>query len=128
MQERIKQLYLAKNIPYEGPVYITLLSTLSKIKVGDEVILTKTPEDGLDGLKVYAVKSQDLFSSEENAYEKYPDQSLAMPIASQSADIVEGTRSGLRIYDQVSVGASARVLFIFKDRAVAVVEDWGIEG
>lgn len=120
MQERIRKLYLAQEIPYDGPEYITLLDVLDKVKIGDRVLLSKTLEDGLDGYEVYALNLAELDSKSQ--------ESPGMIVGNASSDVALGTSPGSRIYDRVSAGTVARVMFIINNKAIAVIEDWGIEG
>lgn len=125
MQKRIKDLYLARDIPYEGPVYITLLLNGSSVKVGDEILLFKTPEDGWDGYEVVGIKREDFL---EPAPDPMPaNYDVSIPVANTKDTVAKGTKPALRIYDRVHAGAYARVMFIFKDSAIAVVEDFGLE-
>ena len=127
MQERIKNLYLARNIPYEGPVYITLLlnQTTNTINVGDEILLFKTDEDGVDGYGIIGIKREDFENETPNRIPE--DYNISLPVATAKSTVAQGTKSAFRIYDRIHPGAYARVMFILNDSAIAVVEDWGLE-
>ena len=48
-------------------------------------------------------------------------------VVSNPNQIIKGTKPGFRIYDCINPGAFARIMFIVKSLAIAVVEDFGIE-
>ena len=122
MQKRIRDLYIARDIPYEGPVYITLLPSKVSLKPGDEVMLVKTSEDDYE---VVGIKREDFM---EGAPEPMPeDYSISVRVANTGDAVAKGTKPGFRIYDRVYAGAYARIMFILNDSAIAVVEDWGLE-
>ena len=123
MQKRIENLYLARNIPYEGPVYITLEIKNYELSINDRVLLTKTLEDGLDGFEVYGVAEDFLLHGKEPG----PDEDYSLHVANSPEAIIIGTTSGGRIYDHIKTGTFARVMFISGDKAIAVVEDWGLD-
>lgn len=125
MQKRIKDLYLARNVPYEGPVFITFLTGKIKLKPGDQILLFKTPEDGKDGYKVIGIKRDDFTKETPNLISN--DYNIAIQVANTTDTVAKGTKPGFRIYDRINTGAYANIMFVLNDSAIAVIEDWGLE-
>lgn len=125
MQKRIKDLYLARDISYEGPVYITLLLNGNSVAVNDEILLFKTPEDGWDGYEVVGIKREDFIAAGPDAIPD--DYDITIPVAATKDVVAKGTKSAFRIYDRIYPGAYARVMFILHNSAIAVIEDFGVE-
>lgn len=125
MQKRIKDLYLARNIPYEGPTFITFLPSNTKLKPGDELLLFKTPEDGQDGYEVIGIKREDFAA--EPLDPTTDNHDISIRIANTASTVAKGTKPGFRIYDRIHVGAYARIMFVLQDYAIAVIEDFGLE-
>ena len=124
MQKRIRNLYIARDIPYEGPVFITLKLSDSSIKVGDTVALYKTPNDESEKYELFGIKQENP-ESEPPTDPKQPLENTIKVINSPE-QLAKGTKPGFRIYDRVNPGAFARIMFILHDSAIAVVENWGI--
>lgn len=125
MQKRIRNLYIARDIPYEGPVFITLKANDGSLNIGDEVIILKTSSEEPDNYELFGFKRKDI----ENAplgKVKLPKNKM-IQVVSDPGQIIKGTKPGFRIYDRIYPGAFARIMFIVKNLAIAVVEDFGIE-
>lgn len=120
-QKRIENLFLARNADFEGPVYITLEIKDYQPKLGDDILLTKTPEDGLDGFEVYGLEKS-YFSDDSRPAE---GEDISLHVANSPDRIIFGTTSGGRIYDRINTAAWACVMFIINDRAIAAITDWG---
>ena len=125
MQKRIRNLYIARDIPYEGPVFITLKANDGSLNIGDEVIILKTSSEEPDNYELFGFKRKDI----ENAplgKVKLPKNKM-IQVVSNPDQIIKGTKPGFLIYDRIYPGAFARIMFIVKNLAIAVVEDFGIE-
>lgn len=132
MQKRIRDLYIARDIPYEGPVYITLRpnSPFANVEIGDDILLFKTTEDGPDGYKVFGLKREDS-DSESSSDPTTPNflpanRNVSLTVANTSTTVAKGTQPAFRIYDRISRGTYARVMFILGNSIIAVIEDWGL--
>lgn len=125
MKIRIKDLYLARNIPYEGPSFITFLPSKIYLKPGDEILLFKTPEDGIDGYEVIGIKREDFTNETPDPMPN--DYDIALRVANTTDTVAKGTKPAFRIYDRIHPGAYARIMFILQNHAIAVIEDWGLE-
>ena len=122
MQKRIRDLYLARNISYVGPTYITLLldTATSTINIGDEILLFRTDDSGIIGLRRTDFGATSPTSSLKNS-------NIIFPVASTNHQVVKGTKSAFHIYNRIHPGAYARVMFILGSSAIAVIEDFGLE-
>ena len=125
MQKRIRDLYLARDISYEGPSFITFLPSKIDLKPGDEVFLFKTPEDGIDGYEVIGIKRDDF--AHETPDPIPDDYDITIHVANTTDTVAKGTKPAFRIYDRIHSGAYARIMFILQGYAIAVIEDWGFE-
>ena len=129
MQKRIRDLYLARNIPYEGPVYITLQLTdiTTPVKIGEEILLFKTGEsdDDTSDYGVIGVRREDFTTDAPNPTPD--DYNIAISVATTKDTVAKGTKPAFRIYDRIYPGAFARIMFILHDSAIAVVEDFGLK-
>ena len=125
MQKRIRSLYVARDIPYEGPVFITLKADNSELKVGDEIQILKPSNKDSENYELFGFKREDI---ESNSFDKanLPKEKV-IQVINDPGQIAKGTKPGFRIYDRVHPGAFARVMFILNGSAIAVIEDWGIE-
>lgn len=125
MQKRIRNLYIARDIPYEGPVFITLKANDGSLNTGDEVIILKTSSEEPDNYELFGFKRKDIEGAPLGKV-KLPKNKMNQ-VVSNPNQIIKGTKPGFRIYDRINPGAFARIMFIVKDLAIAVVEDFGIE-
>ena len=125
MQKRIKDLYLARDIPYEGPVFITFLPDKTKLKPGDELLLFKTPEDSQNGYGIIGIKRENFTTKISDSITNTHD--ISIHVANTANAIAKGTKPAFRIYDRIYSGAYARVMFILQGYTIAVIEDWGLE-
>ena len=126
MQKRIKDLYLARDIPYEGPVFITFLPSETELKPGDEILLFKTSgEDDEEDYGVIGIKREDFVNGNPNSTQT--DRDISIHVANTADTVAKGTKPAFRIYDRIHSGAYARVMFVLSGSAIAVIEDWGLE-
>ena len=125
MQKRIKGLYLARNIPYEGPVFITFLPSDTDLKPEDEILLFKTPEGNGDSYDVIGIKRKDFTTENSNPIPNTREISIC--VANTTSTVAKGTKPAFRIYDRIHAGAYARIMFVLQNYAIAVIEDWGLE-
>ena len=125
MQKRIRDLYVARDVPYEGPVFITFSPSETKLKPGDEILLFKTPEDDEDGYEVIGIKREDFTNDNPSFLQASRD--ISIHVANTADTVAKGTKPAFRIYDRIHSGAYARAMFILQGSAIAVIEDWGLE-
>ena len=123
MQKRIRDLYIARDISYEGPVYITLLFDDTQLKPGDEIALIKTSEDKSGHYEIFGIKREDPIQEVPEP----PPSNSSIRVANTADAVAKGTKPAFRIYDRIYVGAYARVMFTLNNSAIAVIEDWGLE-
>lgn len=123
MQKRIRDLYIARDIPYEGPIFITLLPSETKLKPGDEILLFKTPENDMGGYEIIGIKREDFIDLSPRA----EVNDISIHVANTADTVAKGTKPAFRIYDRIHSGAYARIMFILQGFVIAVVEDWGLE-
>ena len=125
MQKRIRNLYIARDIPYEGPVFITLKVANDSLNVGDEIQILKSSNKDQENYDLFGFKRADIKNDPFDKVNLPKDKIIQ--IINDPSQIAKGTKPGFRIYDQVYPGAFARVMFILRGLAIAVIEDWGIE-
>ncbi len=125
MRNRIRNLYIARDIPYEGPVFITLQSNNISFKVGDNILLFKSLNQEDEAYELFGAKQDDFKESPLNKALLSSEKQIQ--VANSPDLVIKGTKPGFSIYNRIYPGAFARIMFVFNDYAIAVVEDWGIE-
>jgi len=98
--KRIQDLFLAKDIKYKGePVFITVIDSFKKLKVGDIIFLKKDKNNSYD---------------DESIKVSLPDNDGEFLVANSVKTVARGTWSAGRAYDKIHGTARAKVDFIIK--------------
>lgn len=128
MQGRIKNLYLARYVPSYDPTFITfrLNDTTSHIDINDRILLFQTNEKGPYGYGVIGIKYDD-YTDKTITLDSDDNSQIIIPVAFDESFAAKGTETASFIHDKIYPGAYARVMFILKCSAIAVIEDWGLE-